>query len=514
MKKRNIIIALLAIVGLVSCLKDDGNYDYKTSRKVTITIPATTAFAGDSVTITPVIRFADESDTLGFSYSWRMEKEPVSDRKVLKLKAEDIRVYGLQLVVKDERSGESYTQIANLNVVSRFKTGFAVLYEKNNKSCIAHINHPDPMTEDGEYTTYYELYKSMNGEDLGEQPVRMIQHFYASGSPSEILVIQRGGQGTVEIDGNSMKKAMLTKDEFLDGNPPANLDVVTVSYPEFTNILINGDGKMYTRFFREPSKTGFHSAAYNSDPVVLPGVLDYKITAIIESAYGYAKHILLYDELNARLVHVHCNYYNNTEDYNVLWSETDYPKGFIPLHDLGDMKLVYGSSFNNQYQGSCQHMLLLKNDAGDYVYQTFTVPSPTYAKDRGKVTIGSNDGVFAFTGGQYITDKSKFWLLKSYGGRYLFFTGGVDNDKLYYHDRSTGLIKLYEDFSGRSIAAIHPIKGNQQMAVGMQDGEFLLYDVTDATFISGQPKLMKSISGFGDRIVDVIYRYGASSWDM
>ncbi|MCB6971576.1 MULTISPECIES: PKD-like family lipoprotein [Butyricimonas] len=514
MKKIYIFIVLLTMVGLYSCLDDKGNYDYKESRKITISLPTQTVYLGDEVTFSPAIRYEEGADTLDYSFEWKLDKKTVSQERELKVIAEKIGGSKFQLIVTDDRSGETYTQITTMTVNSRFRSGFAVLYEKNGKSCIAHINHKEPVDADTEFTTYYELYKEMNGEDLGEKPVKMIEHFYFGGSPGEILVIQRGGQGTVEIDGNSMKKAMLTRDEFLDGKAPENLDVKTVSYPQYTNVLLNGDGKIYTRFFRDPNKTGFHSAAYNSDPVVLPGKPDYKIAAIIESAWQYAKHILLYDELNGRMIHLHCNYYNNTEDYNVLWSESDYPKGFVPLHDMGDMKLVYGSSFSNQYQGSCQHMLLLKNDAGDYVYQTFTVPSPIYPEDRGKVTISSSDGVFGFTGGQYITEKSKFWLLKSYAGRYLFFTGGANNDKLYYHDRSTGAVKVYADFEGRPIAALHPIKNNQQMGLGMEDGEFLLYDVTDATFISGQPKLIKSITGFGDRIVDVIYRYGASSWDM
>jgi hypothetical protein len=67
---------------------------------------------------------------------------------------------------------------------------------------------------------------------------------------------------------------------------------------------------------------------------------------------------------------------------------------------------------------------------------------------------------------------------------------------------------LYKDFNGKEITAMHPNKGFTELGVGFADGTFKIFDVSEAVFISGQPKEIYSVDGIG-KIVDVIYRYDA-----
>lgn len=90
MKKIYIFIVLLIVAGLSSCLDDKGNYDYKESRKVVISIPSQTVYLNDEATFSPTIRYEEGADTLGYSFEWRMDKEKVSEERVLKIKAEKI----------------------------------------------------------------------------------------------------------------------------------------------------------------------------------------------------------------------------------------------------------------------------------------------------------------------------------------------------------------------------------------------------------------------------------------
>ena len=133
MKKIYIFIVLLTMVGLYSCLDDKGNYDYKESRKITISLPTQTVYLGDEVTFSPAIRYEEGADTLDYSFEWKLDKKTVSQERELKVIAEKIGGSKFQLIVTDDRSGETYTQITTMTVNSRFRSGFAVLYEKNGK---------------------------------------------------------------------------------------------------------------------------------------------------------------------------------------------------------------------------------------------------------------------------------------------------------------------------------------------------------------------------------------------
>jgi len=219
---------------------------------------------------------------------------------------------------------------------------------------------------------------------------------------------------------------------------------------------------------------------------------------------------MLYDGLNKRLVPYGTRTASTSGNLGELIFKGTYPSGFTPFDNFGDMKLIYGSSFNDKSStlggNNADFSMLLKNPAtGKYYWQTFHI---LFKKPTFTATLPSSKAVIEFPGGDLITSKSKFWLLKTRS--YLFFTAGENNDKLYYYDIKKNSVHLYKDFAGREISAMHPNRGFTEMGVGLKDGTFTLFDITDAAFISGQPGVIFTTDGL-DEIVDVIFRYEKST---
>lgn len=129
------------------------------------------------------------------------------------------------------------------------------------------------------------------------------------------------------------------------------------------------------------------------------------------------------------------------------------------------------------------------------------------------ITLDAMDKCQAFSGKTdgYVTDKSIFRILRS--RTYIFFSGGMNNDELYYLDLSTGKSHHYASLDGRAIMAIHPADGNKELGVGLEDGTFVLFNVEDAVLKAGEPVVLYEQGGFG-RIADVIFKYKFSGRDM
>ena len=70
------------------------------------------------------------------------------------------------------------------------------------------------------------------------------------------------------------------------------------------------------------------------------------------------------------------------------------------------------------------------------------------------------------------------------------------------------LLKRYVGFDGVRITSIQSNKDNNQIAVGLENGKFYIYDITDKSLAGGEPQLVyEAETNFG-KIVDVIYKYG------
>ena len=510
MNTKYILFYLLSLViGMTACLDDKGNYDYVPLRNVNIKLDnyAVNCFVRDTVEVHPKIDFLTD-DSTDYSFEWQVDYEVVSTDSVLRFVPTVAKNYECRFAVKDMRTAKVYSTTMTIVAATIYQEGFAILYEENGVSKLGHINVPTRLLEQ-EYSAYYDLYKEANGEDMGSGPVKLVQHFFWNATNicdhSEVLVIQNGGQGPVELNGNTNEKEVLTADEFIGGTLPENCRPVSAFYPFYMNVVLDDNGNIYTRYIRTPQEMGYHASMYNNVPVYING--GYKIKDIIETEHQYIKHFLLYDELNGRLLQVYCGYYTTAEEYYDLNYAGVYPSGYIPVNDFGDYELVYGSAYGGVVQGSTKYVLILKNGE-DWKIETFGVASNA----KGTITLDALDECKDFSGktNGYVTDESVYWMLKS--RTYLFFSGGVDNSELYYYDLGTGESHHYASLGGR-IVSIHPVVENNELGVGLENGTFVLFDVSETVLASGQSVELYRKDGFG-RIVDVIYKYKMSGKDL
>ena len=244
MNTKYILFYLLSLViGMTACLDDKGNYDYVPLRNVNIKLDnyAVNCFVRDTVEVHPKIDFLTD-DSTDYSFEWQVDYEVVSTDSVLRFVPTVAKNYECRFAVKDMRTAKVYSTTMTIVAATIYQEGFAILYEENGVSKLGHINVPTRLLEQ-EYSAYYDLYKEANGEDMGSGPVKLVQHFFWNATNicdhSEVLVIQNGGQGPVELNGNTNEKEVLTADEFIGGTLPENCRPVSAFYPFYMNVVLD-----------------------------------------------------------------------------------------------------------------------------------------------------------------------------------------------------------------------------------------------------------------------------------
>ena len=60
------------------------------------------------------------------------------------------------------------------------------------------------------------MYNLVNNEELGTGPIKMLEHFVSNTSNSQFWIMQKGGNGCIDIDGITYHKDVAMKDMFLD----------------------------------------------------------------------------------------------------------------------------------------------------------------------------------------------------------------------------------------------------------------------------------------------------------
>ncbi len=350
--------------------------------------------------------------------------------------------------------------------------GWGILYEQNGKSELGHVRI---NATTGQYFDYKDLYKTNNnGEELGSGPVK-IRDFQVSGGRG-MYVIQRGGQGCVELDAYANKLKLQTSKAFI-GGVPAGFAPVDMAFHAIADVLINEDGKVYSRFFNGALP---FTVPFMSNPLTIPkGML---VSDIWDSWSTTSTFSIMYDKLNKRLLRYKTNTFSTgggiTID-TVPAPPTPYPVDFTPVQNLGNWEYVWGGTFN-EISSSMDCAMILRNPADQQLYyETFNYLIGPTEKITPKKRI-------LFAANPYITPNTKYVAIKP--RNYLFFTSGSNNEKLYYYDAvSESIVKLYTEFNTR-INVITASDDGNQIAVGLDDGSFILYDISNTTIVAGTPR--------------------------
>ena len=511
MKIKILLITIFSAWMFSSCFKDEGNYTYKPDSDVYGEVASQTAFLGEEIEIHPIMHWGNLKDTTQVRMEWYVHDTIVSTERFLRYKATSTQSITCYLTVYHPETGIPAYEYFTITATSPYTKGWCILYDKGGESELAHIAMSTSKNEETgetetEYVLYKDIYQNINGTSLGSEPVKITEHYLVYYKKNcQFLVIQRGGQGCVELDGSSLKKVVTLQQDFINEELPANFAPNDVIYMQYYHFVWNSDGNIYGRT-NPDYNAGFNLTSFSNLPLYAEGGL--RVDKILYTPYHLMDFVILYDGLNNRLIPYGSVFKETSGDPGVFEINPDqYPEGYLPLDNLGDYKLIYGSSCNDvesAYGNEADFSMLLHNpQTNKYLWQTFHVKKNSA---RFITTIPQHDALVEFPRGDLINGKNIFWMFRNRA--YLFFTAGANNDQLWYFDTKKFTVHLYKDFNGKEITAMHPNLGYKQLGVGLKDGTFSIFDVTDEVLVSGQPKEIYSVDGIG-KIVDVIYRYDA-----
>ncbi|HEY8388235.1 MAG TPA: PKD-like family lipoprotein, partial [Parasegetibacter sp.] len=472
----NIVTVMVGMLLLTSCLKDTGNYEYDFGNEVTIRHPtySYTTFLGDTLTVIATRVYSNPEDTTEFDHKWYINGELYSEEPTLKFVGKELGSNSGRYYMVDRRTGIHMNVPSGftINVTSPYQTGWGVLYEKGGKSELAHIR-----VTSGQYFDYVDVYKKENNnEEMGSQPVK-IRDYPVQGGRG-MFVIQHGGQGSMEMNAYTMKKAILTSNSFI-GSVPPDFRPVDMGFFATADLIFNHNGDVYPRFFQNPIP--FTVPWINVPMQISKGM---KVTDFWDSWNGNMAYGFMHDKLNNRVLYVRLDAPNVTGGVAVVDTMPTtvpanpvYPDGWVNLNDMGDAEYIWGGTFLDGQYTAVGAMLLRDPVDGKVYYQSFN------SKSVNRLLEWSPKSRFPFLGEEYLTPQSKFVALKS--REYLFFTGGPGNNKLYYFDvRSGSSVKFYNEYPS-AINVITASDNSNELAVGLENGTVIIQDVSNTPMING-----------------------------
>ncbi|MCM1503213.1 MAG: PKD-like family lipoprotein [Bacteroidales bacterium] len=314
------ILFYWGIVSLVvSCYKDNGNYEYTTepdaieiSKEMSINYvsPAYSAFVfklGETVAIDAKYTINDpelHEDMIAFE--WVFGAETISTSSRLELDNCPAGRYFGMLILTDLRYNQKYMSEFNFQVDEAFTDGWALLYEKDGRSDLGYLQI-DPNT--GEYVYHEDVYsKSNSGKTLAAGVKEMTSHMYDS-SPQlfGLSIIQPGEEGPVELDIHNMSPIGYLNREFT--SEEKDYGIRNAAYMYGYVAAATEDGSLY---IREDQKYTIyvvpHSGIFPSYPVTVDGGLKigHWINTMGLSCMSnmFFDVMLAYDELNSRCVRI------------------------------------------------------------------------------------------------------------------------------------------------------------------------------------------------------------------
>ena len=185
-----IYILLLALLVMAGCYKDKGNYDYKTMYAIEIDgIDENKKYElwfGEPFTMPePIIRFTDSTQAHDdLSYQWKLDTFVVSTEKCLNV------TFGIEpqgwndifgaFIVKDERTGISYSQRFRVTLLSNFTNGWMWMTENQGKAELNMLASSKKF--------FQNVYTAVNNRELGPKAYGVVEHFDAGLKKRNLIV--------------------------------------------------------------------------------------------------------------------------------------------------------------------------------------------------------------------------------------------------------------------------------------------------------------------------------------
>lgn len=514
---KKICIWLLDIFPLLwGCFEDEGNYNYKNLNTITEDGGLEWRYnihEGDGLKIEPKLHFKYDSVNVNLKYEWLIG-DTIIESEIL-----DIPVYPgplgynrCNLKVTDLDIDLPYFFPFIVDVAAKYQTCWLLLSEKDGKSNLSLVRERHEVDKDGNITktNYFEefdVYKNVNGRELGSLPVKLIEQFTGKtyGSElAEVWVLQNGDKGTVLLNGASLKHESYLAEEFIGDQLPANFRVKDAMFFSNTHWLLTEDGKMYSRL-SDDNKI-FHAGRFDPEPV---GGKKYYVSALFSSCFYNLKGGLFFEKNSEQYMYIYDYEYYADESGEVFTiSQNSYGENFTPLNAMGDREPIFGAIRDcGYYEPSYYYCILFDKSEQKFYRQYFEFNIDWY---KNAVITPIYETEFP---GNVLTKESEVAI-----GRmtpYLFFTGGSNQEKLYWLPTESSdpneLSKEFNfDFKGERITSLTITSDEDlgsRLGVATEQGKFYIFKFDNVILTSGKiQEPLYQMQGNPGNIKDVIYK--------
>lgn len=359
---KRIYSILLAVLIITGCYKDKGNYDYRDIYAIEIdgideSKKYDLWFGEPFVMPEPLIRFTDSTQAHDeLSYEWRLDTFVISTEKCLNV------TFGMEpqgwsdifgaFIVKDERTGISYSKRFRVTLLSNFMNGWMWMTE--------HEGRAELNMQASSMKFFRNVYTTVNNAELGQKAFGVSEHFDAGLNYNGVLVLAggTGSQGPVELDWSNLRKEVWTAEEFVGGKLPDDLkEIKGACFIKNYSCLVSGNGKLYVRY----SPQGY---LYQDRYPDFPYYGDYRLSGVtgysLPPAYNVA---LFYEEKEG------CYLFLQNGELKRLDEVEDTGRKF-KLADP-DRELLYLAAISQRQEKSIFYAVLHDKSDGRYYTQVF-----------------------------------------------------------------------------------------------------------------------------------------------
>lgn len=483
-------LIILALV-FTSCYDDKGNYSYHDINTIEIgAFPALgTITVGDVIDIKPVLTFSSGTDTENLIYKWEWcgKTRPNWNTRDFHWVTDTLSEGKLILRITDPNTGVVYIQNKTYSISSEFDCdGWAILGDKDQKSYLTFIKDYEQEDDESDntfwiHTVYEDVYKLKNQSELGSLPRKLHEHFCNTYNYSNfvgnLMIVQQGGQGMVDLEGASFKKDISINEAFANHTLPVDFKPINTMSMKIVDLIENYDGKIYSRV--KASDELIHSSSYLQDPLTLDGKeLHAHIHVSKFMNNGYA---VLHDFENNRLIAI-LDKTNNNNSTNLNKPQVlpgkpseNMPTGWVPLDNLGENELIHLGYFS-PWNGDEQPMgffMILKDTEGKYWAQNFII-NRAWNSSNLYLTECRRDEIDL---APYINSNSVIYTLPyDIASDYVL----ISKDKelyLYCRDSPKDGIKWYYTCTGNVTAIDAEVWYHKRAGIGLDNGQFVILNM-------------------------------------
>ncbi len=494
MKKLIINICLMILtVGLAGCYEDKGNYEYSDFPLPEISgIPEKcTAYVNSRLEIPVTIEWPN-GELKDVSYEWRVNNKVISTQKDLDVVITlDVKPgQRADFSVIDNNTGVRTMKLFTMDVTTELAAGWFVLSNETDYSDLSFIREDDGLL-------YSNIYETANGEKLPLGVTTIKEHWLPwSEATAEVFIgLPKSPNYSIDLDGNSLKRVVYTKDEFLEGMPdnfaPTNMECVMNWDYLFSN------GKLYKRYVESGASANYHEGKF----VRVPEPGDYNLSTLtLRGNLVFSTDIIAFD-LKSKSYKLIRN--GQMQDFSY---KNDSGKKFNP-NNMNKTLIAGGLISANT--PTDKFLTILKGDDGKYYVHNFT-----FSGWGAKWYTSENEREFPEP--SLIKQDTKWAICKD--RPYAYFTSGNDIYAYNFSTDANTVKKLGECHFDRPIRAIalYPM-GFEKMAVAVENSndpsksDFMILDVSvvgDGAFVEGT----KKEAAFGN--VSMITYKAGNQWNL